>query len=441
MISVTMISSLTNASRVGEEVTAKRRIAAFWRPALVAGMIAAALTSSGCGKRNQFQQPPPPAVTVSQPLTRPVEEWAVFTGSTRAERTVELRARVRGYLQQVAFRDGARVQQGDLLFVIDKAPFEAELAAAQANVERAEAALELAQANLERTTKLSTSNAISKQQLDVDQAELATAEANLKAAEAAQKQAALNLGYTEIHAPINGRIGRHLIDEGNLILPDQTLLAIIESVDPIHAYFNVSESDLSRLASLSPQQVNEAAGKLQLAIGDQADFVHRGKLDFEQLGVDPGTGTSLRRAVFDNPDGSIVPGMFVRVRVQVGEPAERLLVEERALASDQRGDYLLVVNEKNVVEYRPVRLGTSVDGKRVIERGLEPGEWVVVNGLQRARPGAPVTPERSEAAAHVASAPGRSPTPAETESPPPTATDSAAQTEVHTPTAAPGEGE
>jgi RND family efflux transporter MFP subunit len=368
-------------------------------PAILA---AAGLAAGGCGERNQFQPPPPPTVTVDQPVERPVEEWAVFTGSTRAEKTVELRARVRGYLERIAFEDGASVKEGDLLFVIEKAPFEAEVAAAKANVERSQAALELAQANLRRTTQLSTSNAISKQQLDVDRAELATAEANLNASKAALTQAELNLGYTDIHAPMDGRIGRHLLDVGNLVLPDQTLLAVIESTDPIHAYFNISERDLSRIEQLAPAGPNATSPKLEMALGDLADFQHEGELDFSQLGVDPGTGTSLRRATFANPDGNLVPGMFVRVRVRLGKPEPRLLVEQRALGSDQRGDFVLVVNEKNVVEYRPVELGASSDGMRVIEKGLAPNEWVVVNGLQRARPGVEVTPEKAEAAAHVA---------------------------------------
>ena len=214
---------------------------------LTAILAAAGLAVGGCGQRNQFQPPPPPTVTVDRPVERPVEEWAVFTGSTRAEKTVELRARVRGYLERIAFEDGTSVKEGDLLFVIEKAPFEAEVAAAKANVERSQAALELAQANLRRTTQLSASNAISMQQLDVDRAELATAEANLNASTAALTQAELKLGYTEIHAPISGRIGRHLIDVGNLVLPDQTLLAVIESTDPIHTYFNISERDLTRI--------------------------------------------------------------------------------------------------------------------------------------------------------------------------------------------------
>jgi RND family efflux transporter MFP subunit len=362
------------------------------------------LTAAGCGQRNQFQPPPPPTVTVNRPVERPVEEWVVFTGSTRAEKTVELRARVRGYLERIAFQDGASVKEGDLLFVIEKAPFEAEVAAAKASVERASAALELAQANLRRTTQLSASNAISKQQLDVDQAELATAEANLSAAKATLRQADLNLGYTEIRAPIDGRIGRHLIDVGNLVLPDQTLLAVIESTDPIQAYFNVSERDLMRIDQLAPAGPSAPSPKLEMALGDAGDFEYEGELDFSQLGIDPGTGTSLRRAVFANPEGTLVPGMFVRVRVRLGKPEPKLLVEQRALGSDQRGDFVLVVNEKNVVEYRPVELGTSADGMRVITKGLAADEWIVVNGLQRARPGAEVKPEKADGQTHVAAA-------------------------------------
>jgi membrane fusion protein (multidrug efflux system) len=179
---------------------------------------------------------------------------------------------------------------------------------------------------------------------------------------------------------------------------------VIESTDPIHAYFNVSERDLTRIEQLAPQGPNAASSKLEMALGDRGEFDHEGKLDFSQLGVEPGTGTSLRRATFANPDGNLVPGMFVRVRVRLGKPEPRLLVQQRALGADQRGDFVLVVNDKNVVEYRPVELGASSDGMRVIERGLRPDEWIVVNGLQRARPGAEVTPEKAEDTAHVAAA-------------------------------------
>lgn len=359
------------------------------------------LSTLGCGARNEFQPPPPPAVTVDQPVEREVTDWVEFTGTTRATESVELRSRVKGYLQRLNggdhFKDGAQVKAGDLLFVIEKAPFEAALEAAKANLAKAQAATQLAQANLARTTELVDKNASSRQQLDVDTAELATARANERAAHASVTQAELDLSYTEIRAPISGRIGRHLVDPGNLVLPDQTLLAVIESIDPIHAYFYVSERDLLRYMDMvrkdelpNPELVPP---KLYLALANEVDFPHEGKLDFRGFGVDPETGTAERRGTFENDDLTLVPGMFVRIRASLGK-ARRILVEERALGADQRGDFVLVVGKDNIVEYRPVKLGVQVEGLRVIEAGLAAGETIVVVGLQRARPDAPVSPQQ-----------------------------------------------
>jgi RND family efflux transporter MFP subunit len=372
-------------------------------------LLVACLLALGCGGRNRFQPPPPPTVTVDKPVEREVINWVEFTGTTRATERVELRARVRGYLQRLnngeAFKDGAQVKAGDLLFVIEKAPFEAELEAAQANLAKAVAATQLAQANLARTTELVQKKATSGQQLDVDTAELATARANERAAEASFTQAKLNLKYTEIRAPISGRIGRHLVDPGNLVLPDQTLLAVVESIDPIHAYFYVSERELLRFMGMlrkgelpNPEQVPPT---LFLALENEEDFPHEGKLDFREFGVDPETGTAERRGTFENEDLTLVPGMFVRIRASLGK-ARRVLVEERALGADQRGDFLLVVGKDNMVEYRPVKLGVQVEGLRVIEQGLTADETIVVIGLQRARPGAPVDPQQRAVEPHPA---------------------------------------
>lgn len=374
-----------------------------------AGALVVTVGLAGCGPSNKFQPPPPPTVTVGRPVERELEDWVVFTGATRAATTVELRSRVRGYLHRIPRngngtpKDGAVVKEGDLLFVIDQEPFQAEVDAARATLDKAKAALELAKANRARTAKLSADNAISKQQLDVDQAEEATAEANVKSARAALTQAELNLGYTEIRAPMDGRMGRHLVDEGNLVLPDQTLLAVIESIDPMHAYFNVSERELLQIQQLWPDV--PAKGEdipVFMALGDSEDFAFQGKLDFSQLGVDPSTGTTQRRAAFDNPDRRLVPGMFVRVRIGLGKPRPQLLVEQRALGSDQRGDYVLVVDQADKVEYRPVKLGPSAGNLRVIREGLKPNERIVVNGLQRARPNSQVTPEELAAEEPVA---------------------------------------
>ncbi|MGC1272688.1 MAG: efflux RND transporter periplasmic adaptor subunit [Planctomycetaceae bacterium] len=365
-------------------------------------VVATVALLSGCQEKNAFVPPPPPAVTVALPLEKNVVDYFQTTGQTRAVNTVELRARVNGYLHEITFKDGDVVKQGDLLFVIDKAPYEAALASAKADVAKAEAQLRLATAQLGRTRTLVERKAATKDQLDEVEAQRSSALADVAAARAAIRQAELDLGYAEIRAPFAGRMGEHQVDIGNLVQSGTTLLATLESRDPIHAYFNVSESDLLRFLDMKRAgavPMDEAtASTIEMALGESDDFSYRGRMDFGEFGVDPSTGTTLRRAVFENADERLVPGLFVRIRVAVGEPRPRLLVEERAVSADQRGDYLLVVNDKNVVEYRPVTLGRADAGLRVIEEGIRPGDWVVVNGLQRARPGAPVQPEQAQMA-------------------------------------------
>ncbi len=234
--------------------------------------------------------------------------------------------------------------------------------------------------------------------VDIQEAELATARADVAAAEAALKQARLELGYTEIRAPIDGRIGRHLVDVGNLVQAEQTRLATIETIDPIEVDFYVSETDLLRFMEMLRQnRLPNPAEKppvLYLGLANEQGFPHKGHLTYRELGVDPGTGTILRRAVFPNPDGTLIPGLFVRIRAPLGEPESRLLVPEQALGADQRGDFLLVVRDDNVVEYRPVQPGVAVGGMRVIRSGIDESDAVIVNGLQRVRPGAKVNPQR-----------------------------------------------
>lgn len=374
------------------------------RTLFVALMVASAAVMvsgvTGCQPTNEFKAPPPPKVTVAKPVERPVVAEMQFTGTTRATAAVDLRSRVNGYLERVEFTDGTMVQEGDLLFVIEQAPYRTALAQARAERQKAEAALQLAEVQASRTEQLLRRNAASQQELDVQRAELETAKANVAAAEAAVEHAQLQLTYTEIHAPITGRIGRRMIDPGNLVQAEQTLLATIESVDPVYAEFYVSESDLIRLTEMERQEElpdpRETPPKLLLQLGSNDEKAFPGQLDFQATSVDPGTGTILRRGIFDNPSGELIPGMFVRIRAPLGEPKAKLTVEERALGADQRGDYLLVVGKDNSVEYRPVTLGVAKEGWRVVESGIEANDWIVVNGLQRARPGTTVDPERPE---------------------------------------------
>ncbi|WP_442481930.1 efflux RND transporter periplasmic adaptor subunit [Aeoliella sp. SH292] len=351
----------------------------------------------GCEAPNEYAPPPPPQVTVAFPVEEDVQEYFKTIGRTRALSTVELRSRVSGYLDSINFEDGQLVEKDQLLFVIEKAPYEALVQSAQATLAKAQANLELARRQLARTEPLVSRNAVAESELDQAVAERDAAEADVLAAQAALREANLNLGYTEIRAPFAGRIGRHQVDLGNLVAPSETLLATLESVDPIQAYFTVSESDL--LHFLQMQQNGELPSDseipVDMAFGNSDDYRFHGKIDFLQFGVDPGTGTTERRALFQNADQQLRPGLFVQIRVPVGKPVRRLLINERAIGSSQQGDYVLVVDADNKVVYHPVQLGEIYGDKRVILKGLKPDERVIVEGLQRARPGSVVTPEEA----------------------------------------------
>ncbi|MBY0588044.1 efflux RND transporter periplasmic adaptor subunit [bacterium] len=367
--------------------------------ALVAGMV---LILLGCGKRNQFVPPPPAKVTIALPSQADVVETVDFTGTTRAVQTVQIRSRVDGYLKQVGFKDGSNVKIGDLLFVIEPEPFEVALRSAQARVDKSKASLQLADHQLVRTQRLAESNSVAKEEVETRLAERNSAAADVGTAEADVEKARLDLNYTQIHSPINGRIGRRLVDVGNLVQTETTLLSTIESIDPIHAYFSISEGDYLRLAKLhqasSLLDPDAPAFELSLGLPNEEDLPFTGRFDYRDLGVDPETGTLLWRGIFPNPKGQLVPGLYVRLRASLGQPAPKILVEERSIASDQRGTYVLIVNQDSVVEHRPVKLGLVQGQKRVVEEGITENDWVIINGLQRARAGMVVDPSKVDEA-------------------------------------------
>lgn len=369
-------------------------------------LLALALTlvlssTSGCKESHAPAQAPGgdaaagPPVFVAPPELVSYVETLEFPGNLMPTDIVQIRCRVSGYLEEPKFEDGADVQKGDLLFVIEPEPFEVALAMAKAAHDKAVASLTLAKAELARTEPLVARGALSQQELDLKSAAVASATADVASTAAAIRQAELNLSYTRVTAPISGRIGRHLVDQGNLVEAQSTLLTTIESYAPIYAMFNVSENDLLRLEEASRPE-NGGTGKpitdVLLSIPGATDYIFAGKLDFTQLGVDQSTGTQLRRAIFENADRRLLPGMFVRIRVPLGEKRPRLMVPERAVNVDQLGEYLLVVNKDNIVERRDVKLGVAQYGLRLVEEGVTEDDQIVVNGLQRARVGAPVTP-------------------------------------------------
>lgn len=347
--------------------------------------------------------PPPPEVMVSVPLEETVTEFEEVTGRTWATETIEVRARVSGYLDKVYFRDGAEIQAGDTLFEIDPRPFKAELAKATAAVKQAESHLERLVRQEDRMKRLLPTKAITQDEYEAITFERDGAEAALNAAKAAEEIAQLHMTYTRVTSPIKGTIGRRLTDPGNLVKADETALASIVSLDPIYAYFDLDERTVLRLRRMihagtvkSPQDVEL---KAQVALADDPNFSLTGVINFIDNQLDGSTGTLRGRAVVQNKNGLLSPGLFVRLRVPIGEAHKALLVREEALGSDQGQRFVYVVEkaknketgvEEDVVAYRRVQIGMLIGGKRVIESGLQLNERVIVTGLQRVRPGVKV---------------------------------------------------
>jgi RND family efflux transporter MFP subunit len=366
-----------------------------------------ALLAAACGG-NEYAPPPAPKVTAALPVSRSVTRYAEYTGTTRAVESVQVRARVKGFLLEMHFQAGDFVQQGAPLFTIDPEPFEIALSAAAAEVKSNEAELELAKTEYDRTHKMFKQNATSEIKLIQMRAKRDKAEAALSASKADAKSAQLDLDYASVVAPISGRVGRHEVDMGNLVGAEEaTLLTTMVSYTPLYVYFHISERALLSLQKISQKNraaqgeswANRPATPLQVGRSNDAGYPFEGLIDFTALQVDADTGTFEVRGVIPNEgdlDRVIIPGTFVRVRIPISLDEDALLVNERALGADQTGRFVLVVNDEDVVEHRRVEVGPIVDGYRVIESGLEPNEWVIVNGIQRARPGAHVDATRTE---------------------------------------------
>src|ERR1051326_982436 len=364
-------------------------------------LTATVLFSVGCGRQLAEQRPPPPAVTAAPVERRELVEWDEFTGRTEPVESVEVRPRVSGYIQEVRFESGQLVKKGDALFVIDPRWHQAEFDRRRAEVEQARVRLENAKREADRTPQLLANKAISTEESESRQARYQEAKAALLAAQAALDSATLDLEYTRVRAPIDGRVSRALLTEGNYVsgvAGNTTLLTTIVSVDPIYVYADIDENSLLRFNALAQAKKLETDGDgripVELQLADEQDFPHQGHIESFNNRLDPQTGSILLRAVFPNPDGRIVPGLFARIRVPLSERHPPLLVEERSIGTDQAQKFVLTLTPTNTVEYRAVQLGPFIAGKRVVRSGLEAGEKVVINGLKRGRPAIPTAPQR-----------------------------------------------
>jgi len=359
-------------------------------------ILAILMPGAGCGDKNVYAPPPPPKVTVNQPVKQPVTDYLEFTGNTQAINTVQLRARVEGYLEKVFFKDGDRVKKGQLLFLIQQNTYEAKLQQAEAEILSQKAKLLHAQTEYARFTKLVTQKAAAQTDVDNWLYQRDAAQAALMAAEAQRDLAKLNLSYTKVIAPFDGRIGRRLKDPGNLVgAGEATLLADIDQIDPLYVYFTINERDLLDVTRETKESVDAITRKdipLYLGLANEDDYPHRGYLDFASISLNPTTGTLTLRGVFPNPKGMMLPGLFAKLRVPVSHDKSALLVPTVAIGFDQLGPYLLTVDDKNVVQRRGVKLGSEVKNLTVITEGVTEQEWVITNGLLMAIPGKQVTP-------------------------------------------------
>lgn len=370
------------------------------RTAFLLGSITG-LAATGCQRSATTLAPrKAPEVIFTTPATKSVLEFEEFTGRTEAVRTVELRARVSGYLDKALFKDGADVKEGDLLFEIDPRSFDAEVERAASNLALADARLTRLEADYQRAASMFKQNAIAEEEYVRISADRAEGQASVKVAQAGLRLAKLNLSFTKVTAPVSGRISRRMIDPGNLVKADDTLLTVIVVRNPMYAYFDVDERTLLRLRRLVREgkmpSARETKLPIELGLPDEDGYSIAGAIDFADNRILSNTGTLRVRGEFPNDHGLLSPGLFVRVRMPIGDPRSALVIPEQALATDQGQKYVYVLDGQNVVQYRKVRVGHLQDGLRVIDEGLRPGERFVVGGLQRVRPGMTVDPKPME---------------------------------------------
>jgi RND family efflux transporter MFP subunit len=369
---------------------------------------------AACGQNQSQPQAaaPPPQVTIAKPSSKMIADQDEYVGRFVAVESVEVRARVPGYLEAIHFQDGQMVKAGDLLFTIDRRPFQIALAQAQASLAQAKATLAFAESDLVRAQGVAIGSVITQQTFDQRTQAKRSAEAAVAAQQAAERQAALDLEFTELRAPVSGRIGDRRVSIGNLVTGgtsgSTSLLATIESIDPIRFEFTLDEASYLRYGDLATDRTGANRGltlpvKLKL-LGEPA-FSHEGKMDFVDNAIDRSSGTIRARAVLPNPDGRFTPGMFARVRMAAAPAKDELLVPDAAIGAEQARKFVLVVDAENVARPKYVTLGPVVDGLRVVTQGLTPDDNVIINGLMRARPGAKVTPQPSSTVSASAARP------------------------------------
>jgi len=368
----------------------------------VLGPCAAVLPAlAACGQQNAYVPPPPPKVVVAQPLQQQVPLFVELTGNLKAFNEVKLEARVQGFLEQQKYVDGATVKKGDLLFVIQQNTYQAQLDQAKASLEADKAAQANAQVEYTRQSTLGQQQFASQSRVDDAKTKLAQTSAAVLGSQANLEVATINLGYTEVTAPFDGLASRHLVSVGALVgVAGPTELASVVQIDPIYVYFDVAETVVQRVKEALNKQgktfldVHDIPVEIGLQI--EQGYPHKGVIDYVAPQIDASTGTLQVRGIFENKDYGLLPGMFARVRVPIRRPEPALLIPDTALGTNQLGRYLLVVNKDNVVEQRTVTIGQVDSGLRVIESGIKPDDWVIIDGIQRAIPSSKVEPDKQK---------------------------------------------
>jgi len=364
--------------------------------ALATGLLMAAIATA-CSSQAEpaAGMPPAPEVSVAQVLNKDVSRWDEFTGRVTAIETVELRPRVSGYVHQVAYKEGQEVKKGDVLFVIDPRPYKARLSQAEADVERARAEARLAQMQDKRAQTLVEAKAISREEFETRRAASTQGNAAVRSAEAALDNARLDLQFATVRSPIDGRAGRAFVTEGNLATADTTLLTTVVSQDPVFVYFESDEQSFLRYQELARKGERAATrNPVRVGLATEQGYPHEGTVDFVDNQVDPSTGTIRARAVLKNPDRMFTPGLYARVQLQGTGQFKAMLVDDKAVLTDQDRKYVYVLGEKNAATRKDVKLGPMIDGLRVVTSGLAPSDKVIVHGVQKVFfPGMPVQPK------------------------------------------------